>query len=424
MDLQQTIKKPVEISGISLMFGEEVTINFKPAPINHGVVFVRIDLLEKPTVKVNTENYSDKIAHCLSIEKGEIGVYCIEHVLSALAGLRIDNIFVEIDGSEPPTIDGSALPFVELIKSAEIVTQDAPRRYLEILEPIAINETERQIFMAPADEFQVTFIYDHPNLPTQIESFVIDDKTYVDEIAPARTFCFVEEAELLKSQGLGKGGNPDNVMVLGQDNSVEFRFDTELVRHKILDLIGDFYLLGQIPKAHITAIRSGHIFNYKLVKEASKYKHVLPEPIECTEIYQVLPHRFPFCLLDRVVGYEKDKKAVAIKNVTYNESHFQGHFPDQPVMPGVLQIEALAQLGAWLFMYGSPLEGQVGYFGSLDKVKFRQPVVPGDQLVLVAEVIRKRRNMAKIRGLAYVDEKLVTECELMVALSKGKEAKG
>ena len=421
MDLQQTIEKTVELSGISLMLGEQVTIRFKPAPAEHGVVFVRLDLPEKPKIKVSAENYSDKIAHCVSIEKDDVDVYCIEHVLSTLAGLRIDNILIEIEGTEPPAVDGSTFPFVQLIQSAKIVTQDATRKYLEISQPISINEGEKQIFMAPADGFQVTFVYDHPNLPTQIESFVIDEKTYVEELAPSRTFCFAEEVEvLIKSQGLGKGGTPDNVVVLGQDKGVELRFDTEPVRHKILDLIGDFYLLGQIPKAHITAIRSGHAFNYQLVKEASKFQAVLDKPIECTEIYQVLPHRHPFCLLDRIVEYEKDKRAVAIKNVTYNESHFQGHFPAQPVMPAVLQVEALAQLGAWLFMYKSPLEGQVGYFGSLDKAKFRRPVIPGDQLRLVAEVVRKRRAMAKIRGRAYVGDELATECELMVVLSPKK----
>jgi len=417
MDLQKTIEKPVELSGISLMLGEQVTIRLKSAPPEHGIVFVRLDIEENPEIKVCVENYSDKIAHCVSIEKDGIGVYCIEHVLSALAGLGIDNIIIEIEGSEPPTVDGSSISFVELIKSANIVTQDIPRKYLEISQPIAKKDKEKQIFMTPAEQFQVTFVYDHPNLPTQIESFVIDEETYSQQIAPARTFCFAEEVEILKSQGLGKGGTPDNVMILGEGSDVKLRFDNEPVRHKILDLIGDFFLLGQIPKAHITAIRTGHAFNYELIKEASKFKAVLSEPIECTEIYRVLPHRFPFCLVDRIVEYEKDKRAVGIKNVTFNESHFQGHFPEQPVMPGVLQIEALAQLGAWLFMYGSPLEGQVGYFGSIDNAKFRRPVIPGDQLILVAEVIRKRRNMAKIKGSAYVENELATECELMVALS-------
>lgn len=420
MDLQQTIEKSVELSGISLMLGEQVTIRFKPAPPNHGVVFKRVDLSEKPDIELNAENYSDKIAHCVSVEDGDAGAYCIEHVLSALAGLRIDNILIELDGAEPPTVDGSTLPFVQSIKSANIVSQDVSRKYLEISQPISINETERQIFMTPSDEFKVTFVYDHPNL-TQTESFVIDEKTYEEEIAPSRTFCFAEEVEMLKEQGLGKGGTSDNVMILNQDNDIELRFDTEPVRHKILDLVGDLYLLGQIPKAHITAIRSGHAFNYKLVQEAMKFQAVLDEPIECNEIYQALPHRFPFCLVDRIVEYEKDKRAVAIKNVTYNESHFQGHFPNQPVMPGVLQIEALAQLGAWLFIYKSPFEGEIGYFGNINRAKFRRPVIPGDQLRLVAEVMRKRRNMAKIKGKAYVDGELATECEFMVALPSEKD---
>ncbi|MBC8228506.1 UDP-3-O-[3-hydroxymyristoyl] N-acetylglucosamine deacetylase [bacterium] len=415
MDYQQTVKTPISFSGISLMMGVQSSLTFKPAPIDYGIVFVRTDLPQQPQVKVDIANHVPEIARCTSIRDGEACVHSIEHVLSALVGMRIDNVIIEIDAPETPAADGSALPYVELLKQAGISKQDVPRRYLQITQAISVSETDKQLTMLPSEEFQITFAFDHPNLPTQLATFTIDESNYIEQIAPARTFCFADEVEFLKAQGLGRGASRDNVIVIGEggmpDN--ELRYQNEMVRHKILDLIGDLYLLGCVPKAHLTAIRSGHSLNMKLVQNINEsITPSLTPPIEAVEIYEVLEHRYPFQLVDRIIEIEEGKRGVGIKNVTFNELFFQGHFPGRPIMPAVLQLEALAQTAGYLIKRLPEYRASLGFFAGMDRVKLRKPVVPGDQLRLEVEIITIRKRFAKAKGKASVNGGATAEAEM------------
>ena len=403
------------------MLGEPVNLTFKPAPANHGIVFHRIDLADEPTVEVCPANYEPIIPRCTSLSTGDAAVNSVEHLLSALAGLGIDNLRVDIDAPECPALDGSALPYVQILQQAEIVQQDTPRAPIVLTDPLAEYDDDKQLILLPADSFQVSCVYDHPKLPPQVANLTIDPETYVNEIAPARSFCFSNEIELLRAQGIGKGANYDNVLVVEDDGSTsrELRFTDEFVRHKILDLIGDLYLTGKLPQTQVVALKSGHTLHAQLILSmAEKGLIHQQEPVEILDILEVLPHRYPMCMLDRIIEVEPGKRAVGVKNLSFNEPFFQGHFPEQPVMPGVLQMEALAQLGAWLLLKELGAEGQVGYFVSIKEAKFRRPVVPGDQLRLEIEILRRRRTWARLGGKAYVGDQLAAEGELSIALGE------
>ena len=407
------------------MLGEPVNLTFKPAPADHGIVFHRTDLPDEPIVQVCPENYQAIIPRCTSLRAGDAEVNSVEHLLSSLAGMGVDNLRIDIDAPECPALDGSALPYVQILQQAEIIQQDAPRVPIELADPFAAYDEDKQLILLPADSFRVSLVYDHPKLPTQVATLTIDPETYVNEIAPARSFCFADEIELLRGQGIGKGASYDNVLVIEDDGSTsnELRFANEFVRHKMLDLIGDLYLVGKLPQAQVVALKSGHTLHAQLILSmAEKGLIQQQEPIEILDILEVLPHRYPMCMLDRIVEVEYGKRAVGIKNLSFNEPFFQGHFPEQPVMPGVLQMEALAQLGAWLLLKELGAEGQVGYFVSIKEAKFRRPVVPGDQLRLEIEILRRRRTWARLGGRAYVGDQLAAEGELSIAL--GQESAG
>ena len=412
LEQQQTIQNEATISGHGLMLGESVELTFKSAPEDYGVVFHRIDLPGKPAIKVCPDNYDVAIPRCTSLRSGDTTISSVEHLLSALAGMRIDNVSIDIDAPEPPALDGSALPYVHLIKQAEIIQQSAPRSLIELSEPFAVYDKDRQLILLPSDFMQVSFVYDHPQIPSQVATYTIQPEIYENEIAPARSFCFADEVEALKNQGIGKGATHENVIVVdeGQRTSDALRFEDEFVRHKILDLIGDLYLGGQLPKSQVIAIRSGHALHAQLIQKLAEKRLIgrqLTKPVESMEIYRILPHRYPMCMVDRVIEIEPGQRAVGIKNLTFNEQFFQGHFPEQPVMPGVLQMEA---------------EGQLGYFASIKEAKFRRPVIPGDQLRLEVEILRRRRSWARIGGKAYVDEELAAEGELAIALNENAAA--
>ena len=407
------------------MLGEPVNLTFKPAPVDHGIAFHRIDLPDEPIVQVCPDNYQANIPRCTSLRTGDAAVNSVEHLLSALAGMGVDNLQVDIDAPECPALDGSALPYVQILQQAEIVQQDAPRAPIELTDPFAAYDQDKQLILLPADSLEISCVYDHPKLPAQVATLAIDPETYVNEIAPARTFCFADEIELLRSQGIGKGASYDNVLVIEDDGntSSDLRFADEFVRHKMLDLIGDLYLVGKLPQAQVVALKSGHTLHAQLILSmAEKGLIQQQEPIEIMDILEVLPHRYPMCMLDRIIEVRPGERAVGIKNLSFNESFFQGHFPEQPVMPGVLQMEALAQLGAWLLLKELGAEGQVGYFVSIKEAKFRRPVIPGDQLRLEIEILRRRRTWARLGGKAYVGDQLAAEGELSIAL--GQESAG
>ncbi len=428
VESQQTLQSEVTISGKGLMLGEPVTLTIKPAPANSGIVFQRIDKPGTPEVKVCPENCAEVLPRCTSLQHGDTTISSIEHLLSALGGLKIDNARVELDAQEPPGLDGSALPYVAKIQEVGLAAQDAPRRFIEVSDPFAVCDGNKQLIFLPSDTFEVTFAYDHPNTIPQFVTWEMTEDTYIREIAPARSFCFEAEIEALQSLGIGKGASYENVVVIKPDGqtSSELRFKDEFVRHKTLDLIGDLYLAGYLPKARVIAMRSGHTFHAEFVQTLAE-KGFLDfvqaddgeknQPVEAKEIYRILPHRHPMCLLDRVIEFENGKRAVGIKNLTYNEPIFEGHFPAQPVMPGVLQVEALAQLGAWLLLQEIGEEEQLGYFRSISKATFRKTVIPGDQLRLEVEIVQRRSTLARITGEVYVGDALAAEAELSIALA-------
>lgn len=428
VESQQTLQSEITISGNGLMLGESVDVTIKPAPADSGIVFKRIDLSEAPEVKVCPENWVEVLPRCTSIQNGDATISSIEHLLSALAGNRIDNVIVELNAQEPPGLDGSALPYITKIQEVGMAPLDAPRRYIEVSEPFAVCDGNKQLIFMPSDTFEVTFAYDHPNTSPQFATWDMTEDTYINEIAPARSFCFASEIEALQALGIGKGANYENVLVIKEDGatSSDLRFKDEYVRHKTLDLIGDLYLAGYLPKARVVAMRTGHTFHAQFVQALAEKgcldfsdsgDNSIDQTVEAKDIYQVLPHRHPMCLIDRVIEFENGKRAVGIKNLTYNEAIFEGHFPTQPVMPGVLQVEALAQLGAWLLLQEIGREDQLGYFRSISKATFRRTVIPGDQLRLEIEIVQRRSTLARITGKVYVGDALAAEAELSIALA-------
>ncbi|MBN2227343.1 MAG: bifunctional UDP-3-O-[3-hydroxymyristoyl] N-acetylglucosamine deacetylase/3-hydroxyacyl-ACP dehydratase [candidate division Zixibacteria bacterium] len=453
---QRTIKQPIAIEGVGLHTGNSSRMTFKPAPIDSGVRFVRVDLPDNPSVIADIDHVVD-ISRGTTLANGDAKVYTVEHVLAAVAGLQIDNLTIELDSNEPPIGDGSAMPYVERLLEAGIETQNADRKYLEIDTTLSYSEPDRSvdIVVTPSDTFRITFMIDYrnPALGTQYTTLIDLDTEFVEEFAPARTFCFLSEVEMLKSQGLIKGGGLSNAVVIydsdkgqvevdrirkaldldekvfvgetGIINDIPLRFYNEPVRHKALDLIGDLFLIGVPIKGHILAARSGHKANVALVKkiralyEKKKLISKYQKPgsaafLDINGIMNIMPHRYPFLLIDKVLDLEPDKQVVAIKNVTINEPFFQGHFPGHPIMPGVLIIEAMAQAGGVLLLNAIPNpETKLVYFLSMDNVKFRRPVTPGDTLRFEVEMITFRRGICRMKGKTFIGDTLVTEAELM-----------
>ncbi len=456
--LQRTLKEPASFSGVGIHTGNQCTVTFKPAPIDHGIVFIRTDLKGNPEVPADIDNVVD-LARGTTLSCNGVKVCTVEHVLASLAGLEIDNAIIELDNNEPPVGDGSSLPFTEAILKAGVSEQDAVRNILEIDTPIYHSEPERGVDLValPSDDFRITFMVDYrnPALGTQYTFLASLEEEFVEEFAPARTFCFLQEVEQLKDQGIIKGGKLDNALIvcdgeptpqqlrqLGEKfgikeklfvrksgilNDKPLRFPNELVRHKALDLLGDLALIGVPIRAHVLAARSGHAANVALTKKikdfyqkkriAKRYQRREAKGgeylLDVEAIMRLLPHRYPFLLVDRVIDVVGEKKIVAIKNVSANEMFFLGHFPDRRVMPAVLIVEAMAQTGGILLMhsYAEP-ERQLAFFTGIDKAKFKKPVVPGDQLWLEAEVLDRRQDFWKMKTRALVGNEMVAEAVL------------
>ena len=440
---QRTIRQERAIRGKSLHTGEEVSLTLKPALPDSGFLFRRTDLYGKPEIRPTCENISD-LVRSTTITNGNAKVHTIEHVLSALVGCGIDNAEIELDASEPPIMDGSSRPFVNLIMEAEPVEQEAERKFIEITEPVSVTSGNRSIIALPYDGFRVTCTSaDDRGIHVQHLSIDLDAESYVAQIAPARTFTIYEEIEELLKMGKIQGGSLDSAIVIKGDKVLSkepLRFDDEFVRHKILDIVGDFSLLGKRLKAHVIAVRPGHSLNSELVAkiiETSAGKKgktsvgstprksiVLPEETELDvrRVLDVLPHRFPFVLIDRVISIDGDESLTALKNVSVNEPFFPGHFPGHPVMPGVLQLEAMAQAAGILLLRKSSSEGKVAFFMSADKVKFRKPVVPGDQLIIVANLDKIRGNkIATAKVECKVGDQVVSSASLMFSIVDATE---
>ncbi len=429
-DLQQTLAKSAGFSGTSLHTGEKVTLTVHPAAAGHGIKFKRKDLPEEPTIDAKIEHLKT-VERATTIGEGSIRVHTVEHVLSALSAMGVDNAIVEMDANEPPIGDGSAAPYVEVIKRAGIVEQEAPRQWLEINEPIHIeSKAGSMLILLPDSKFRISCTQAGPeNRFTQFFSTEVTPAIFEKQIAPARTFVYYEDVQPLMEKNLIKGGSLENAIVVRGESVLSkepLRFPDEFVRHKILDIIGDLALVGQRVRGHVVAVKPGHALNAELssalAREIARRRAVTsPKPVllgegalESDQIMEILPHRFPFLMVDRIIRFEEGNKVVGLKSVTINEPFFQGHFPGHPVMPGVLQVEAMAQVASILLFKATQSSARIGYFMSADGVKFRKPVFPGDVIFIHAEVVKNRGNrIAKARCHCVVNEAVVSEGELM-----------
>jgi UDP-3-O-[3-hydroxymyristoyl] N-acetylglucosamine deacetylase/3-hydroxyacyl-[acyl-carrier-protein] dehydratase len=417
---QRTVARPAELTGVGLHTGVRTTVRLKPAEPNSGVVFVRTDLPGYVRIPA-TVKHRVSIQRRTALRKGEAEVHTIEHLLSAVAGLGIDNLEVELDGPELPGADGSARPFAELLRQAGVHEQDAPVREVTVKEPIGISQNGASLVALPYDGLRVSYTLDYPHatLPSMHYSVEIDERGYEEEIAPARTFVLRREAEMLLAAGLGKGANTENTVVINDDGKVDgpMRFADEPVRHKVLDILGDLALIGAPLRAHIIAVKSGHELNAALVHKILEREDELlqdhGEPagvaLDIREITRILPHRYPFLLVDRIIEVQGAQRAVGIKNVTFNEPFFQGHFPGQPVMPGVLLIEAAAQVTGAMLLGSREHAGKLAYLLGVDSFKFRKTVVPGDRVVIESEALRIKERTGQARVKATVDNHVVCE---------------
>jgi UDP-3-O-[3-hydroxymyristoyl] N-acetylglucosamine deacetylase/3-hydroxyacyl-[acyl-carrier-protein] dehydratase len=439
---QRTIGKEASVKGKALHTGQEVTLTIKPGAPNSGLVFRRIDLVGKPEVRPVSEMVTD-LERKTTVSSDAVKLHTIEHVLSALSGMGVDNAIVELNASEPPIVDGSARPFTTLVHQAGIIEQDAEREVFTLTHPITINEGSRSIIALPFDGLRITCTSaDDRGIHTQHLTIDIEDDSYAAMIAPARTFTIYEDIEALLKKGLIQGGSLDSAIILKGDKIVSkepLRFNDELVRHKILDIVGDIVLAGVRVKAHIIAVRPGHALNARLAaairKQWQESKNTKAKPkdalakveaptapkgnaLDIRQILNALPHRYPFVMVDRVVEITDDS-LVAIKNVTINEPFFQGHFPGQPVMPGVLQIEAMAQASGLIMLRrsGTDEAPKVVFFMSADKVKFRKAVVPGDTLEIRAKLTKVRGRVAAAECECLVNGDVVSSAELLFTVA-------
>ncbi len=430
---QTTVAEPKSLSGSSLHTGREVTLTLKPAAANAGVTFKRLDLPDEPLVHAHIDNVKH-IERATTLGEGSVKIHTVEHLLSALVGNGIDNALVELDANEPPIGDGSSKHFNELVRSAGKKELDANVEYYEVKEPIRVTGKDGAYMIAwPSNSFEVTATNaNHTGKHTQFKHYVLSQDDYAEEIAPARTFVFYEEVKPLMDKGLIKGGNLDNAVVIRGDSILStepLRFDDEFVRHKILDIIGDLSLFPKKIKAHIYASKPSHALNVEMaraiLKQHNNYvQNLMPveyipvgdSGFDVNDVMKILPHRYPFLMVDRILSFEEAKKATGQKAVTMNEEFFQGHFPGHPVMPGVLQLEAMAQVASILMLKSAENAGKLGYFMSADKVKFRKPVVPGDVLIIQVELLKHKGRIGKATGKCLVNKEVVSEAELMFAL--------
>ncbi|CAN5584018.1 bifunctional UDP-3-O-[3-hydroxymyristoyl] N-acetylglucosamine deacetylase/3-hydroxyacyl-ACP dehydratase [soil metagenome] len=429
-ELQHTLSKTASFSGTSLHTGEKVTLRLQPAPVDHGIKFKRRDLQDEPTIEVKIDNLKT-VERATTIGEGSIRVHTVEHVLAALSAMGVDNAMVEMEANEPPIGDGSAVVYVELIKKAGVVPQEKARQIFDVREPISIETKSGSLLIVlPDDKFRISCTQVGPEGRfSQFYSTEITPAVFEREIAPARTFVFYEDVQPLMEKNLIKGGSLENAIVVRGDavlSKEPLRFQDEFVRHKILDIIGDLSLFGHRIRGHIVAVKPGHGPNAELVRAlvrewaktlATLQPRAFPAGeggLDITQVMEILPHRYPFLLVDRILGFEGETKITGVKSVTINEPYFAGHFPGHPVMPGVLQVEAMAQVASILMMKITKSASRIGYFISADAVKFRKPVFPGDTLFIHAELTKARSNrLAKAKCHCSVNESVVSEGELM-----------
>jgi UDP-3-O-[3-hydroxymyristoyl] N-acetylglucosamine deacetylase/3-hydroxyacyl-[acyl-carrier-protein] dehydratase len=437
---QQTLNRAATFTGLGLHNGNKVTMNILPAPAGSGIRFRRTDLDGKPEVEARVENIS-VTQRSTTLTKGNVKIQTVEHVLAALVGLGVDNAIVELDANEPPIADGSAREFTRVILAAGLKELPDKREYITLTEPIELRSGDTVMTVFPDENFRITCTStDKKNRFTQFFTTEINPKTWEKELSHARTFVFFEELEYLYKNGLIKGGSLKSAIVIRDDavlTTEPMRYPEEFVRHKIIDIIGDLALLGKPIKAHVVAVRPGHAANCELAK---KIHEQINRPIRAAQSFgpppsaeaapaakpaiamdinalmKLMPHRYPFLLVDRVLKME-EKKITALKNVTINEPFFQGHFPGMPIMPGVLQLEAIAQVGGLLMLHHAAAGKQLAFFMAADDVKWRKPVVPGDTIIIEVELIKARGKICRAQGICRVDGEVVSEAVVTFMLS-------
>jgi UDP-3-O-[3-hydroxymyristoyl] N-acetylglucosamine deacetylase / 3-hydroxyacyl-[acyl-carrier-protein] dehydratase len=420
---RRTIRERVEVGGIGLHLGRECTLAFVPAAVGSGIVFRRMDLEGRPETSAHVK-HAKLSERRTQLGDGDEGLHTVEHVLAAVVGSGIDDIVIEMNSAEPPILDGSARPFLEALRGAGVIGHGGVADELRLTECVRVVDGESVYIAHPSPhlELDVSITFAHPLVGAQRGRWIVNEESFAAELAGARTFGFVSEVEMLRSKGLIKGASAENTLALDDSGVVgnTLRWPDEFVRHKALDMVGDLALAGRRVRARISAVKPSHRGTVTFVRELLARSHREGSVIGIEEIMRVLPHRYPFLLVDRVLEFEERKRIVGIKNVTINEPFFQGHFPGHPVMPGVLIIEAMAQVGGVLLMgeIADP-ESRVVYIMSLDNVKFRKPVRPGDQLRLEVEMVQIRGPVCRVRGVAKVDGDVVCEAE-MAAMVRDK----
>jgi UDP-3-O-[3-hydroxymyristoyl] N-acetylglucosamine deacetylase/3-hydroxyacyl-[acyl-carrier-protein] dehydratase len=429
-EFQHTVGKTASFSGTSLHTGEKVSLKLHPAPVDHGIKFKRKDLQDEPTIVARIDNLKT-VERATTIGEGSVRVHTVEHVLAALSGMGVDNAIVEMDANEPPIGDGSAQPYVDLIKRAGVTAQEELRKFFDVREPVHVeSKTGALLILLPDEKFRISCTQAGPNNRfAQYLSSEVTAAVFEREIAPARTFVFYEDVEPLMEKNLIKGGSLENAIVVRGDavlSKEPLRFPDEFVRHKMLDIIGDLALIGRRIRGHLVAVKPGHAVNADLARvvvreqtrrSALAVTRALPPSeggFDTDEIMQILPHRFPFLMVDRIISFESETKCIGVKTVTINEPFFQGHFPGHPVMPGVMQVEAMAQVASILLFKLAKTTSRIGYFMSADGVKFRKPVFPGDTIFIHAELTKSRgERLAKAKCHCVVNDAVVSEGEMM-----------
>ena len=406
---------------MGLHCGKLIHMRVRPSAAGNGVVFHRTDLPDSPEVPARVDSLAASQRRT-TLRVGAAEVDTVEHLLACCHALGVDNLEVDLDGPEIPGADGSARPIADKLVEAGIVDQRIPKRAYSLTAPIAVRDRESSIVAYPAEDglsIQYLGDFEFPGIQSQSYSCRVETQAFLDEVAPARTFCRADEVDRLREAGLGKGASSENTVVLGPGEIPNFRIPDEPVRHKVLDLIGDLTLVGADLSAHIVAARSGHSLNQELARRISDEMRARedagallpPTHVDIREIQSVIPHRYPFLLIDRVIERDGYRRAVGLKNVSINEPYFQGHYPGNPIMPGVLILEAMAQLAGVLLLRRLENTGKLAVMWAIDRVKLRGAVFPGDQLRLEVETLRFRENMGSVFGKASVAGKLVAEAQ-------------